>query len=402
MRTVLKGNSAVAHAVRMARAQVISAYPITPQTTIVEELADMVAKGELDARFIKVESEHSAMAGCIAAASAGARTFTATSSQGLVLMHEMLHWATGARLPIVMANVNRALGAPWNIWVDQTDSLSQRDTGWMQLYCQSAQEVFDSVIQAFEVSQRVLLPTMVLLDAFYLSHTYEDMEMPEQRLVDDFLSVLETPHKIDLARPASLGPIADASVYMEFRNKIELAHQQALVDWEEVGRTWGNLTGRNYGLVEEYRNDDAQVVLVACGTPAMTARAAVDSLRESGVPAGLLRLRVFRPFPADTVRYALAGKKAVVVLDRNCSFGHHGIFHQEIKSALYDLSPADRPLVRGIVAGLGGRDITPRILEQMLLLAWNRKLSQPCTWWNTSLEQEPAEACPAVEIEVRK
>jgi pyruvate/2-oxoacid:ferredoxin oxidoreductase alpha subunit len=272
----------------------------------------------------------------------------------------------------------------------------------MQIYCQSAQEVFDSVIQAFEVSQRVLLPAMVLLDAFFLSHTYEDMEMPGQGLVDDFLSVLETPHKIDLARPASLGPIADASVYMEFRNKIELAHQQALVEWEDVGQTWGKLTGRNYGLLEEYRSQDAEVVLVTSGTPAMTARAAIDSLRESGVPAGLLRLRVFRPFPADAIRYALAGKKAVVVLDRNCSFGHHGIFHQEIKSALYDLSPADRPRVRGIVAGLGGRDITPRMLEQMLLLAWNRKLSQPCTWWNTSLEQEPAGVCPAGEIEVRK
>jgi pyruvate/2-oxoacid:ferredoxin oxidoreductase alpha subunit len=342
------------------------------------------------------------MAGCIAAASAGARTFTATSSHGLVLMHEMLHWAGGARLPIVMVDVNRALGPGWNLWADQTDSLSQRDTGWMQIYCQSAQEVFDSIVQAFEVSQRVLLPAMVLLDAFFLSHTYEDMEMPEQGLVDDFLSVLETPHRIDLARPASLGPIADASVYMEFRHKIELAHQQALVEWENVGQTWGNLTGRNYGLVEEYRNQDAEVVLVACGTPAMTARAAVDSLRESGVPAGLLRLRVFRPFPADAIRYALAGKKAVVVLDRNCSFGHHGIIHQEIKSALYDLSPADHPLVRGFVAGLGGRDITPQILEQMLLLAWNRKLSQPSTWWNSSLEQEAAKACPAGAIEVKK
>jgi pyruvate/2-oxoacid:ferredoxin oxidoreductase alpha subunit len=342
------------------------------------------------------------MAGCVAAAAAGARTFTATSSQGLLLMHEMLHWATGARLPIVMVNVNRAVATPWNIWCDQTDSLSQRDTGWMQIYCQSAQEVFDSVIQAFEVSQRVLLPVMVLLDAFFLSHTYEDMDIPEQGVVDEFLSSLETPHKIDLAHPASHGPIAGPGIYMEFRNKIELAHEQALVEWEEVGRTWGSLTGRNYGLVEEYRNQDAEVVLVACGTPAMTARAAVDSLRESGVPAGLLRLRVFRPFPADTVRYALAGKKAVVVLDRDCSFGHHGIFHQEIKSALYDLSPADRPLVRGIVAGLGGRDITPRTLKQILLLAWNRKLSQPSTWWNTLLEQEPAAACPAGEIEVRK
>jgi pyruvate/2-oxoacid:ferredoxin oxidoreductase alpha subunit len=375
----------------MARVQFMSAYPITPQTSIVEELADMVATGELKARYLKVESEHSAMAACVAAASAGARTFTATSSQGLALMHEMLHWATGARLPIVMVNVNRALGAPWNIWVEQTDSLSQRDTGWMQIYCQSAQEVFDSVIQAFEVSQRVLLPVMVLLDAFYLSHTYEDIELPAESLVDSFLSPLEIPHKIDLSRPASIGPITDASMYMEFRGKIEQAHAQALAHWEEVGRTWGELTGRSYGLVEEYRNSDAEVVLVAAGTPALTAQVAVDNLRERGIPAGLLRLRVFRPFPADAIRYALAGKKAVVVLDRNCSFGHHGIFHQEIKSALYDLPAADHPPVRGVIAGLGGRDITPGTLERILLLAWNRQLSQPSTWWTGLPEQEQDE-----------
>lgn len=395
MRTVLKGNSAVAHAVRMARAQVISAYPITPQTTIVEELADMVAKEELDARFIKVESEHSAMAGCVAAASAGVRAFTATSSHGLLLMHEMLHWAAGARLPIVMVNVNRALGTPWNIWADQSDSLSQRDTGWMQVYCQTAQEVFDSVIQAFEVSQKVLLPTMVLLDAFYLSHTYEDMELPEPTVVDAFLSPLEIPHRIDLSKPASLGPLADPGVYMEFRRKIEQAHEQALVTWDEAGRAWGDLTGRYYGLVEEYRNDDAEVVLVACSTPALTARVAINKLRASGIRAGLLRLRVFRPFPADAVRYALAGKKSVVVLDRDCSFGHHGIFHQEVKSALYDLPAADRPLVRGIVAGLGGRDIPPQTIERMLLRASNKQLSRPSTWWESMPEQEQEEACLA-------
>jgi pyruvate/2-oxoacid:ferredoxin oxidoreductase alpha subunit len=398
MKTVLKGNSAVAHAVRMARPEVISAYPITPQTTIVEELADMVAKGELNARFIKVESEHSAMAGCIAAAAAGARTFTATSSHGLVLMHEMLHWATGARLPIVMANVNRALGMPWNIWVDQTDSLSQRDTGWMQVYCQSAQEVFDSIVQAFEVSQSVLLPVMVLLDAFYLSHTYEDIDLPEQSVVDRFLGPLQLPQKLDLEKPASFGPLADPSVYMEFRRKIEQAHEQALVNWEEAGSTWGDLTGRRYGLIEEYRTDDAEVVLVACSTPALTARVAINKLRASGFRVGLLRVRVFRPFPADAVRYAVAGKRSVLVLDRNCSFGHHGILHQEIKSALYDLPAADRPTVRGIVAGLGGRDITPSTIERMALLAWNGRLLRPTTWWEGVPEQEEVEACLTSEV----
>ena len=397
MRTVLKGNSAVAHAVRMARTQVISAYPITPQTSMVEELADMVASGELKARFIKVESEHSAMAGCVAAASAGARTFTATSSHGLALMHEMLHWAAGARLPLVMVDVNRALGPGWNLWADQTDSLSQRDTGWMQLYCSSGQEAFDSVVQAFEVSQRVFLPVMVLLDAFFLSHTYEDIELPEQELVDRFLSPLRIPHGIDFAHPASIGPITDAGFYMEFRGKMERAHQQALETWKDVGRVWGELTGRSYGLVEEYRNADAELTLVASSTPALTAQVAVDSLRERGIPVGLLRLRLFRPFPAEAVRQALSGKKAVVVLDRNCSFGHHGIFHQEVKSALYDLPPARQPVVRGIVAGLGGRDITPEDIEQMLLLAWKRQLPRPSTWWTGLPEQEQAESAASGE-----
>ena len=187
MRTLLKGNGAVARAVQMAGVQVISVYPITPQTSIVEELAEMVAQGRLNARYIKVESEHSAMAACIAAASVGARTFTATSGQGLAFMHEVLHWAAGSRLPIVMVNVNRALAAPWSLFTEQTDSLSQRDTGWMQIYCQSAQEAFDSVIQAFEVSQRVLLPCMVLLDGFLLSHTFENVDMPEQAWWTDSL-----------------------------------------------------------------------------------------------------------------------------------------------------------------------------------------------------------------------
>lgn len=382
MRTVWKGNEAVAHAVRMARAQVISAYPITPQTSIVEELAEMVSTGQLDAKFIKVESEHSALAGCIAAASTGARTFTATSSQGLALMHELLHWTAGARLPVVMVDVNRALGPAWNIWNDQTDSFAQRDTGWMQIYCQSSQEVLDSVIQAFEVSQRVLLPSMVLLDAFFLSHTYEDLTVPDQSLVDGFLSPLYLPQKINLEQPAAIGNMVSPDRYMEFRRKIDLAHQQALSVWEDVGREWNELTGRSYGLVEEYRTEDAELVLVASGTAASTARDVIDGLRGQGVPAGLLRIRVFRPFPAEALRRVLSGKKQVVVLDRSYSFGHHGALHQEIKSALYELPAADQPLVRGVIAGLGGRDIKTEDIEGMLLTARRGNLDT-VTWWKT-------------------
>ena len=253
MRTVLKGNGAVAQAVLMARTQVICAYPITPQTSIVEELAEMTASGHLNSRYIKVESEHSALAGCIGAASTGARTFTATSSQGLALMHELLHWAAGARLPIVMVNVNRGLGPGWSLWAEQTDSVAQRDTGWMQIYCQSCQEVFDTVIQTFEVSQRVLLPSMVMLDGFFLSHTYEDLDLPEPGLIDSFLQPLCLPHKIDLQKPATLGSMVAPDRYMEFRKKIDLAHQQALSVWEAVDSEWSALTGRSYGLLEEYR-----------------------------------------------------------------------------------------------------------------------------------------------------
>jgi pyruvate/2-oxoacid:ferredoxin oxidoreductase alpha subunit len=370
----------------MVRPQVISAYPITPQTSLIEELADMVARGELDAQFIKVESEHSAMAACIGAAFAGARVFTASSSHGLALMHEMLHWAAGARLPIVMVNCNRALGPGWNLWADHTDSLSQRDTGWMQIYCASAQEVFDTVVQAYEVSQRVLLPSMVLLDAFFLSHTYEDLDIPEQSVVDKFLSPFELPHRLDVARPALLSPVTDEAHAMEFRRKMTVAQQRALAEWKEADQRWTALTGRSYGLIEEYRTEDAKVVLVASSTIASTARVATDTLRSRGIPAGVVRLRVFRPFPATEVRGALAGKEQVVVLDRDCSFGHHGIYHQEVKSALY--GEAHAPQVRGIIAGLGGRDVTPEDISEMLSLAWQNKLTEPATWWDTLPQKE--------------
>ena len=390
MKAMLKGNSAVARAVGMVRPQVISAYPITPQTSIIEELADMVARGQLPARFIKVESEHSAMAGCIGAASVGARVFTATSSHGLLYMHEMLHWAAGARLPIVMANCNRALGPGWNIWADHADSLSQRDTGWMQVYCASAQEVFDTVVQAYEVSQRTLLPSMVMLDGFFLSHTYEDLDLPEQDVVDRFLSPFELPHRLDLARPTLVSPVTDEDHYMEYRRKIAVAHEHALGEWQKADQRWQALTGRSYGLIEEYRNSDAESVLVASSTIARTARVAIDELRAQGIPAGLVRLRVFRPFPAAALRTALAGKTQVIVLDRDCSFGHHGIYHEEIKSALFE-SP-EAPRVNGVIAGLGGRDVTPDDVREIMSLAWQNKLTKSVTWWDTLPEKEPVPA----------
>jgi pyruvate/2-oxoacid:ferredoxin oxidoreductase alpha subunit len=394
MRAVIKGNDAVAQGVRLSRAAVVSAYPITPQTSIIESLASMVAAGELDARFVKVESEHSAMAACIAAQATGVRTFTATSAQGLALMHELLHWAAGGRLPIVMADVNRAMAPGWNIWTDQTDTLSQRDTGWMQVYCQNAQEVLDSVIQAYRVSEEVLVPTMVVLDAFFLSHTYEAVDIPDAALVDGYLPPLSMPHTLDRAHPAALGNLVFPDRYMEFRRKLDLAHQQAVGAWTAAGRDWGDLTGRYYGMVEGYKLAGAEIVFIAAGTVASTARVAIDELRAAGVPAGLLRLRVFRPFPTALLRRILAGRRKVVVLDRNFSFGHHGIFHEEVKSALYGLPGDEQPNVLGVIAGLGGRDITPEDIGTMMNAAWERRLD-PVTWWNVLPAEAPAAVPPS-------
>jgi pyruvate/2-oxoacid:ferredoxin oxidoreductase alpha subunit len=392
MRKVLKGNEAVAHGVRLARARVVSAYPITPQTSIIETLAAMVAAGDLDARFVKVESEHSALAACIAAETAGVRTFTATSAQGLALMHELLHWASGARLPIVLADVNRAMAPGWSIWTDQTDSLSQRDTGWMQVYCASAQEVLDSVIQAYRVAEQTLLPAMVVLDAFFLSHTAEEVDLPEQALVDAYLPELDLPHRLEPGKPAALGNLVFPDRYMEFRRKIQVAHEEALAAWIDADAAWHAATGRGYGLVEPYRLDDAEIVLVAAATMASTARIAVDALRRNGVAAGLLRLRLVRPVPTDAIRRALAGRRRVVVVDRNCSLGCHGIFHQEIKSALFDLPATQRPAVHGIVAGLGGRDIRPDDLEEMMTLAAGDRLENESTWWDVLPDRPPLAA----------
>ncbi|MFQ6033760.1 MAG: pyruvate ferredoxin oxidoreductase, partial [Candidatus Bipolaricaulia bacterium] len=227
-RKVITGNYAVSYGAALARAQVIAAYPITPQTTIVELLADFCAEGALDAKFIKVESEHSAMASCIGAAAAGARAFTATSAQGLALMHELLHWAAGARLPIVMADVNRAMAAPWSIWTDQNDSLAQRDTGWIQYYCESNQEALDTVIQAYRVAERVSLPAMLVLDAFFLSHTSEPVDVPEQALVDEYLPPYRPEFKLDVNDPRAFSGITMPSEYMELRYKMERAMEEAL------------------------------------------------------------------------------------------------------------------------------------------------------------------------------
>ncbi|UCF85664.1 MAG: pyruvate ferredoxin oxidoreductase [Desulfobacteraceae bacterium] len=364
MRKVLTGNQAVAYGAMLSNVEVVAAYPITPQTTIIETLADMQVEGLGNFDYIRVESEHSAMAACIGASMGGVRTFTATCGQGLFLMHEMLHYATGARTPIVLANVNRAPAAPWNIWSDQTDSLSQRETGWIQLYCEGNQEVLDTTIMAFKIAEKVKLPAMVILDAFFLSHTSEPIEIPDKDAVNDFLPTYD-PKDIWLnpENPHTFGAIAMSDVYMELRWLIQRDMEKAKKVISEVHGDFAHRFGRCYHQVEGYLAEDAEVLIVCSGTAASTARVAVDDLRAEGKRAGLVKIKTFRPFPREKVIEFLRGKKKVAVIDRNFSPGAQGIWAQEIRSVLCELSDNERPMVYGYIAGIGGRDISVKTIE---------------------------------------
>ncbi len=366
MKQVMVGNHAVSRGVRLSRVEVVSAYPITPQTQIVEELSEMCADGRLAARFIKVESEHSAMAACVGASAVGARTFTATSSHGLALMHEMLHWATGARHPIVMANVNRALGPGWNIWTDQNDSLSQRDTGWIQLYCETNQEVLDTTVQAFKLAETVDLPVMIVLDAFYLSHTAEPVDVPDQEVVDEFLPKRDARSKLDVDDPHSFNALVRPDSYMEMRWQQQEGMEEARTVFDQIQDEWQRLVGRRFEAVEAYRVADADLLLVTSGTVTSTARFVVDRCRDRGERVGLVKVKMFRPFPTESIRELLRGVERVAVLDRNISPGHSGIFAEEIRAGLYDLAPDDRPNLFGYIIGLGGRDVTPAVIEEAI------------------------------------
>ncbi len=366
MKKVIVGNHAVSWGVKLARAEVIAAYPITPQTQVVEELSEMCASGELKARFIKVESEHSAMAACMGASMTGARAFTATSSQGLALMHELLHWSGGGRMPIVMAEINRALAPGWNVWTDQNDSLSQRDTGWIQLYCETNQEVLDTTIMAFKLAETVDIPVMIVLDAFVLSHTAEPVDIPDQKDVDAFLPKRVARHKLDTGNPQAFGALTTPAVYMEMRLRQQEAMEDAVGALEAIDAEWGRQFGRTWGAVETYRTEGADLVLVTSGTVTSTTRHVVNELRDQGQKVGLVKVKMFRPFPGADLRRVLAGVKDVAVLDRNISPGHSGIFAEETRAALYDLPAARRPRVHGYIIGLGGRDVTPATIEECI------------------------------------
>jgi len=367
MEKVIMGNHAVSYGVQLARAQVIAAYPITPQTQVVEILSEFCANGTLKATFIKVESEHSAMAAVVGASIAGARAFTATSSHGLALMHEVLHWASGGRLPIVMANVNRALGPGWNVWTEQTDSLAQRDTGWMQFYCETNQEALDMVLQGFKIAETVLLPVMLVLDAFVLSHTEEPVDVPDQETVDRFLPPYEARYKLQPGDPRSFYGLVAPEHWMELRYKMQKAMEEAVAVTQQVGAEFGQVFGRAYDVVEKYRMDDADLALVTSGSIVGTSREVVDELRDKGQKVGLLKIRMFRPFPVAAVREALAGVKKAAVVDRNISYGVGGIFAAELKSALY--GTPHQPTVFPFIIGLGGRDVTPQSIRDIVAYA---------------------------------
>jgi len=380
LKQVIKGNFAVSHGVRLSRVKVISAYPITPQTTIVEELSEMCATGKLDAQFIKVESEHSAMAAVVGSESAGVRSFTATSSQGLLLMHEMLHWAAGSRLPIVLTNVNRAIGPGWNIWADQTDSVSQRDTGWIQIYCESNQEVLDSVIMGYRLAEKVSLPVMVTYDAFFLSHTSEVVDVPEIQTVDAFLPAFAPRFRLDVNDPRMFGGMMTPEYFYEERFVMHKDSMEALDGYPAICEEFERVFGRQYEACESYRTEDADLILVTAGTITSVSRIAVDEARKAGKKVGLMKLRLFRPVPLEHWRRILGYASRVAVIDRNISVGLGGVFASEIKNALFSLEK--RPSVYSVIAGLGGRDVTPRDVGGIIdhVLASEGPVESPIFW----------------------
>ncbi|KPU62220.1 pyruvate ferredoxin oxidoreductase [Thermococcus sp. EP1] len=386
---VVSGNYAAAYAAKHARVEVVAAYPITPQTSIIEKIAEFIANGEVEnLQYVSVESEHSAMAACIGASATGARTFTATSAQGLALMHEMLHWAAGARLPVVMVDVNRAMAPPWSVWDDQTDSLAQRDTGWLQFYAENNQEVYDGVLMAFKIGEheKVNLPVMVIESAFILSHTYDVVDMPNQEEIDDFLPPRKPLYTLtDFENPFSVGALGTPADYYEFRYKIEKAMENARKIIKEVGKEFGERFGRDYSqMIELYRTEDAEIVFMGMGSLMGTVKEAVDVLRNEGYKVGAAKVRWFRPFPKEELYELGKNVEGIAVLDRNFSFGQEGILFNEAKGVLYNTDA--NPIMKNYIVGLGGRDLTVNdvrvIAKNMKEIIEKKKLDREIEWYH--------------------
>ncbi len=361
------GNEAVAEAMRQVNPDVVAAYPITPQTEIVQIFAQYVADGKVDTEFITVESEHSAMSAAIGSAAGGARTMTATSSQGLALMWEMLHIASGYRLPIVMANVNRALSGPINIHCDHSDSMGARDTGWIQLYGEAHQEAYDNHLMAVRIAEHpeVRTPVMTMTDGFIVSGAIGPLQELESEQVQEFIGPFQAINPLlDTQHPVTVGPFDGLhGWFFEHKARQQQAMERALTVVDEIDREYAELSGRRYDLLDPYRMKDAEIAIVVVGSTAGATRMVVDKLRAEGVKAGMIRVRLFRPFPYVEYAKALAGCKAVGVLDRAESFGAQGgPLFLEVRAALYDCDP--RPKVLPFIYGLGGRDIFPDNLEE--------------------------------------
>jgi pyruvate/2-oxoacid:ferredoxin oxidoreductase alpha subunit len=390
---ILTGNQAAALAARLCRVQVIAAYPITPQSKIPEVLSEYVERGELNAEFVRVESEHSALGVCISASLTGARVFTATAANGLAYMHEQLHWAAGARAPIVMPVANRGLGAPWTILNDMQDTIAQRDTGWMQFYCMNNQEVLDFVILGYRIAEQLLIPVMVCFDGFRLSHTMMPVSVPSQAETDAFLPPFRLPYGFDPERPVNINPVvmtdplpnAQGEVcpgYMGFRRRLQETFQEAWPHLAAAGRAFGEAFGRFYEEpLYHYGTDDAQLLFVTMGSLASEATEAVDLLRERGIQAGVVAVRIYRPFPSRMLAASLASAETVVVLEKAISYGYEGALATELKAAIFS-HDSHRPQVYNYIMGLGGRDIKPLDLleaaqDALEMAKLNKSLEQP-------------------------
>ena len=368
MKVILKGNEAAALAAKLAKPDVVAAYPITPSTDFPEKMSEFVANGELPhTQFLPVESEHSAMSACVGAAAAGARVCTATASQGLELMHEILFIASGMRLPIVLYNANRALSAPINIWCDHQDSISARDTGWIQFYAENNQEIFDLMLIAFRVAEdkRVLLPAMACIDAFVCTHTFEPVDVPSQEEIDDFLPPYKPEHvKLDPEDPWTLGPFGVPEYYQEMRYAQHLAMKDAEKVIDEVFQDFEKRFGRKYQKVTPYRTEDADVIFITMGSISGTAKEFVDKVREEGKKVGVIKITVLRPFPFKEILSLIKNAKVVATLERNISMGYGGAVYADLSGAL--INEKERPTLIDFILGLGGRDVTFKDFEEIL------------------------------------
>ena len=372
---ILTGNQTAALAAKLCRVQVVAAYPITPQSRIPEVLSEYVERGELQAEFVRVESEHSAMGVCISASLVGARVFTATASNGLAYMHEQLHWAAGARVPIVMPVTNRGLGAPWTILNDMQDTISQRDTGWMQFYCMTNQEIIDQIILAYKVAEELMVPIMVCFDGFRLSHTMMPVTIPSQEEVDAFLPPYRLPYRLNPEVPVNINPVVMTDSlpgpdgvlcpsYMGFRRRLQETFEAAPETIAAAGKNFQEVFGRSYeDPLYRYRADDARFLFVAMGSLASEASEAADILRDQGTPVGVIGSRLFRPFPSQVLAQAVAQAEGLIVLEKAISYGYEGALATELKGALFSHN-GQRPLVYDYILGLGGKDVSPSDLVE--------------------------------------